>query len=865
MAVTKSLIIRVLLYFTGPTVAFLLNWGNVSLGISLTLAIIASILHLYYRNIYIPLPIFLIRLAAFTAVQLILAAMFRHHGAPWYVPGGETRSIPYVEESAAVPMVGKEAVNFLESHPVITMSVVLPCANEGRFAWKTAESIAENTPAEILHEIVIVDDGSSPPLISQFPKDIIEKAKVKFVRHESHTGLINAKSAGANVATGDVIVFLDCHVKPDAGWARPIVEKIRSNYKRVVVPSITGLNPDTWEEVRGGGGQSKCYLTWDADFKWFDSDDEHIAVMSGGLLAMSRQWWIETGGYDTSMQGWGGENLDQSLRIWLCGGEIVNAKDSYVGHMWRTHDKPDTLARYTVPPGSVVVNRYKGTSVWMGEWAEKLETFPVFKPFKIKKPDVSSIQAVKDRLQCKHFSFFIDKFFKVYHWGGFLPQSVFHLRDTMSGLCLQRSGSEELKLAPCSDESAGQRWHRSNRDGEKCCSGYRNWNSDQCVLGSWVGGQARTSVCNIGGYIQDQFVKLNPATHQLEFTNRPGACLGGKITEKPKAEFHRCDDRNFAQKFTKINSDHALAQPGEPEDLFRLEDASRPGTCLAAMGTRIEVHDCDAKAAVQVFSARKIGSETRLVAHGLTGTSKDGSMCIDAGVDGNQIGLYACYMSGPNSNQHVLMDPRGDSVMLSYHHGEKCVSIPAQLEDAHRKQRDTPLVLAECIVNNKVVKRGQYFEKVYPNEGDKRIFSLRNRDGLCITANSKNEFVLTKEGCGVHLFQFDLEDPHSRLVHVPTSLCFDGNNGKTPTLYSCYDGDNSNQQVEFVGDGHSIRLDRTHTCLDFEPAEASPANVIPCSVAETAFHWEEHNAFTPIETELYNKHKSGVKEGNPEE
>lgn len=45
-------------------------------------------------------------------------------------------------------------------------------------------------------------------------------------------------------------------------------------------------------------------------------------VMSGGLLAMSRSWWEETGGYDSSMRGWGGENLDQSLRIWRCGGEL---------------------------------------------------------------------------------------------------------------------------------------------------------------------------------------------------------------------------------------------------------------------------------------------------------------------------------------------------------------------------------------------------------------------------------------------------------------------------------------------------------------------------------------------------------------
>jgi len=851
MALNRSLILRVSLYFLGPLAAFTLNWGSVSLSISGVLAGAAALIHIFYRNIYIPLPVFLIRLAAFTAVQLILAAMFRHYGTSVSVSIGTAGYIPNVEPAKAIPMAGKQAINFLESQPVITMSIVLPCANEGRFAWKTAEAIADNTPAEILHEVVIVDDGSSPPLISQFPKEIIEKAKVKFVRHESHTGLINAKSAGANVATGDVIVFLDCHVKPDKAWATPIVEKIRSNYKRVVVPSITGLNPDTWEEERGGGGQSKCYLTWDADFKWFDSDDEHIAVMSGGLLAMSRQWWIETGGYDTSMQGWGGENLDQSLRIWLCGGEIVNAKESFVGHMWRTHDKPETIARYTVPPGSVITNRYKGTSVWMSDWVEKLESFPVFKPFKIRKPDVTSIQTVKDRLQCKHFSYFIDKFYKVYHWAGFLPKEVFHLRDAMSGLCLQRSGAEDLNLSPCSDQAAGQLWHRSNRNGEECCSGYRNWNSDQCITGSWIGGNPRTSTCNIGGLISDQFISINDIG-QLEITKRPGACLGGKIKEKPKAEFKPCGSLSSHQLFRKLSPDDpGLSIPGHDE-IFRLEDSSKPGSCLAATGSRIESHECDPKSSIQLFSIANVANEKRLVAFGLTaGASDSRDMCIDSGIPNGEVGLYSCYKEAANSNQNFEIVDNSESGLNLKFKNNMCISVPVNPNE-EQIMSTKPMVLTECISEEGMIKRGQHFEKVV-SSGD-HVFALKNRDGLCVSVNRDNNFVLAKDACDIHLFKHDPNDPGSRLVHIPTGLCFDGNDGRTPSLYTCYSGDNSNQQVEFLN-GKSLRLDRTNTCLDFDPAEPSPVNIVPCSVSSTVFKWHEYKSFVPVETEIYNNYK----------
>ena len=69
--------------------------------------------------------------------------------------------------------------------------------------------------------------------------------------------------------------------------ARSNSRLIGENYRRIVTPVITDLDVSTWQQ-RGGGGQAfnlaslfvsselceaKCYLTWDADFKWFESDD----------------------------------------------------------------------------------------------------------------------------------------------------------------------------------------------------------------------------------------------------------------------------------------------------------------------------------------------------------------------------------------------------------------------------------------------------------------------------------------------------------------------------------------------------------------------------------------------------------------
>jgi len=153
-----------------------------------------------------------------------------------------------------------------------SLSVVVPCMNEGQYAVQTVQSIVDATAEHTLHEIIVVDDGSDPSMQEIFDEHLSEQysAKVKILRNPEQVGLIGAKLKGGNAATGDVISFLDCHVKPRNGWEEELMEQTELNYKRIVVPVIGSLNPHTWQEI-GTDGASKCYLTFDADFPWVET------------------------------------------------------------------------------------------------------------------------------------------------------------------------------------------------------------------------------------------------------------------------------------------------------------------------------------------------------------------------------------------------------------------------------------------------------------------------------------------------------------------------------------------------------------------------------------------------------------------
>lgn len=102
----------------------------------------------------------------------------------------------------------------------------------------------------------------------------------------------------------------------------------------------------------------------------------YMGMLSGGLAGLSRFWWLESGGFDSKMMGWGGENIDQGVRMWVCGGEIVAAPHSQVAHMWRTHSAK-TSAHYK-RVGDTLFNRARAIKAWLQEFSDKLYDYPAF-------------------------------------------------------------------------------------------------------------------------------------------------------------------------------------------------------------------------------------------------------------------------------------------------------------------------------------------------------------------------------------------------------------------------------------------------------------------------------------------------------
>ncbi len=94
------------------------------------------------------------------------------------------------------------------------------------------------TPANLLEEIIIVDDGSKTPLETLVSDYMKSRCKVKFRRHEDTLGLMVAKQTGGDAAEGEFVGFFDCHVKPLTGWETKPIELMRENRRRIITPAV---------------------------------------------------------------------------------------------------------------------------------------------------------------------------------------------------------------------------------------------------------------------------------------------------------------------------------------------------------------------------------------------------------------------------------------------------------------------------------------------------------------------------------------------------------------------------------------------------------------------------------------------------
>lgn len=784
------------------------------------------------------------------------------------------------EADGTVVHYNKTFEDSLASPNMETLSVVLPCAFEGEYAVKTVEAIRQNTKRHRLKEIIVVDDGSKPPLQPLFDAKSGslrgangDQAPMRLIRHETTKGLIGAKKSGGDAAVGDVVVFFDCHVKPRIGWEEAFLTQMKraGDHRTLVVPTITSLDPDTWEE-RGGGGSKAMIVLWNGDFTWLSYSGRDVPLMSGGLLAISRRFWQETGGYDPNMVAWGGENIDQSLRAWLCGGRIEVASGAYVAHMWRDPNKPKTRLKYPMPTEMVMRNKARAVSAWMGEFKDKTLAFPEYDQFTKEHHDIgdmSNFEEIRNRMQCKPFSYYVQRFSYVYLDTGLTPKEVFQLKEETTGWCLQRAPNtkppHDMVLSPCVDASSQenhgehsggvielQLWHGMNRKpaggwrgGDRdCCSGLGNWNFLSCISSGGMGHRVISTACETQGHNAGQHFRHKEGRDgwgPIEWKDASG-CLGpGKIHEEGGHQ----EAPNLHEKC------HLEVVDGSSEGTVHLKSG---GKCVgfSKRGSTyvLKAEECSDADASQTFVKKAYHGGVQIQLAGE-------EACLDAAAGHNPLAFACAQEKNDNQLWHVV-----DGRLTWDGSGSFCVDLGS---NDHLSFMDFIPASKNVVLKPCLDKVGQRFKRdhIKPEEGGTESFLLKDVDsGLCLRSGKGSQVIVGE--CSENHRWKDLADKH-QVQHMGSRHCLDSNDENKPILYPCHQWASRKQKFHVrdiptmgiqltAGYEDNGRRRNFEKCLDYQPEKLLEVNLLKCGeAAHKNIRWTKLSKFVSPEWEMWEK------------
>jgi GT2 family glycosyltransferase len=226
------------------------------------------------------------------------------------------------------------------------VSVVIP-------NWNGADLLAANLPYVISvcneypgqSEVIVVDDASDDASVTLLREKFSDA--VRTLQHEQNKGFGAACLTGVNAARHELVLFLNTDVRPLPGLLQPMARHFDDADTFAVSPLI--LSEDGRIEsvsfripyLKRGRVH---YRRWDWK-KVLDRLPRPVITLwnSGGSMLVSREKFMEFGGFDPVFVPFYGEDEDLGVRAWR--------------HGWRCYAEPTAAVVHPAGP-SVIATRF---------------------------------------------------------------------------------------------------------------------------------------------------------------------------------------------------------------------------------------------------------------------------------------------------------------------------------------------------------------------------------------------------------------------------------------------------------------------------------------------------------------------------
>ncbi|MDR6689102.1 GT2 family glycosyltransferase [Microbacterium sp. 1154] len=252
-----------------------------------------------------------------------------------------TADTPWNDRMPWVPGNRWDLVAHLEPDAPRVSVIVTHYAQPRELARTLAALRRQDHPHDRL-EIIVADDGSpEPPVV---PEGVL------LVRQEDRGfRAAAARNLGAAAASGDVLCFLDADTSPEPEYVRRIARLPALLREAVTVgrrrhADFAGVPADAPVEKYGPAHEltEPAWLreAYERSRNLLQADDRSYRYVISAVVACSRAFFDEVGGFDESFSSYGGEDWEWAHRCWQSGAVLAHVPDAVA---W--HDGPDWAGR----------------------------------------------------------------------------------------------------------------------------------------------------------------------------------------------------------------------------------------------------------------------------------------------------------------------------------------------------------------------------------------------------------------------------------------------------------------------------------------------------------------------------------------